>query len=88
MSLHFKGELCDGEIHIKIKDLIEHNVLEQHEKQRMKLKKLANNPAFSEDARATLSTQAYYINLLEWYRKQWLETLEKYENLKNGRGGL
>ena len=81
MSLHFKGQLCDGEIHIKIKDLIEHNVRERHEKQRMKLKKLANNPALSEDAKEVLNTQIYYINLLEWYRNRLIELQKKHEEL-------
>ena len=81
--LHFKGELCDGEIHIKMKDLLEHNVREQHEKQRMKLKKLANNPALSEDAREVLNTQVYYINMLEFWRKQYIEMRDKYEELQN-----
>lgn len=83
MNLHFKGELSDGHIHIKMKDLLEHNVREQHEKQRMKLKKLANNPALSEDAREVLNTQVYYINLLDYYRNGFLEIQKKYEELQN-----
>ena len=81
--LHFKGELCDGEIHIKINDLLEHQVLERHEIQRMKLKKLANNPALSDDARNVLNTQVYYINMLEWWRKQYIDLQKKYEDLQN-----
>lgn len=79
--LHFKGELGDGHIHINAKDLIEHNVREQHEIQRMKLRKLANNPALSEDAKEVLNTQVYYINLLEWWREQYIKLQKKYEQL-------
>lgn len=80
-KLHFKGELGDGEIHIKISDLLEHQVHERHEIQRTKLRKLANNPALSEDAREVLNAQVYYINLLEWYRERLLELQKKCEQL-------
>jgi rubrerythrin len=47
----------------------------------MKLRKLANNPALSEDARTVLNTQVYYINMLEWWREQYIELQKKYEQL-------
>ena len=78
---NFKTQLCDGRVHITAKDYIEHSVKVNHEKQRMKLKKLANNPALSDDARDILYKQIYNINLLEWWREWYIEMRDKYEEL-------
>ena len=83
--LNFKTQLCDGRVHITAKDYLEHCVSVNHEKQRMKLKKLANNPVLSEDARNVLNTQIHYINMLEWWRKQYIDLQKKYEDLRYGR---
>lgn len=85
MSSHFKGELCDGHVHMTAKEYVDHKTREYHETQRMKLKKLSRNPALSEDVREMLDTQVYMINLLEWYREQYTELQKKYEDLRWGK---
>ena len=63
--LHFRTQLCDGNVHLLSIDAIIHNVRERYEKQRMMLKKLANNPILSEEYRQLLWMQIYNINQLE-----------------------
>lgn len=80
---HFKTQLCDGKVHLTAKDYLDHSVKVDHEKQRMKLKKLANNPALADDVRDLLYKQIFNINLLEWWRERYIEMRDKYEELKN-----
>ena len=63
----FRGELCDGHVHMTAHEFMLHKRRENVEKQRMKLKKLANNPALADDIRETLYLQVFYLNLLELY---------------------
>lgn len=79
----FKSQLCDGHVHLTAKDFIEHKNAEFHTQQQMKLKKFANNPALSEDFRELLYQQIYNINLLQWYRKEWMDLLNKYRKIRD-----
>jgi hypothetical protein len=79
----FKSQLCDGHVHLTAKDFIDHKVAEGHMKQQMKLKKYANNPALCEDLREMLYQQIYNINQLQWYRKEWMDLLNKYRKIRD-----
>ena len=84
--LHFKTELCDGHIHMTANDFVEHGVRENREKQRMKLKKLANNPALSDDVREMLNLQLFYINEGESWRNAYIALRQKYDKLRKETG--
>jgi hypothetical protein len=75
--LHWKGELCDGHVHMTAKEFLHHRSRVNVEKQRMKLKKLANNPAFAEDVRETLYRQIFYLNLLELHESLYEKEVNK-----------
>ena len=70
MEMRFKGQLGDGHVHLTAEEYLYHRQRENHEKQKQKLRKLANNPAFSEEVRETLYLQIFYINLLEFYQQE------------------
>lgn len=72
-----KGQLA-GSIVMPIRDVLEHQSNENYQKQIMQLKKLANNPALSDDVKDLLYNQALNINLLIFWRK-------RYEELKTGK---
>ena len=72
-----KGQLA-GSIVMPIRDVLEHQSNENYQKQIMQLKKLANNPALSDDVKDLLDNQALNINLLIFWKK-------RYEELKTGK---
>ena len=72
-----KGQLA-GSIVMPIGDVLEHQSNENYQKQIMQLKKLANNPALSDDLKDLLDNQALNINLLIFWKK-------RYEELKTGK---
>ena len=80
MSLRFKGELCDGNVHMTAKEFYYHKFHENIEKQRIKLKKISSNPVLSDDVKATIRKQLFYLGLLEIYRAD-----EEKRDLKDGR---
>ena len=75
--LHFKGQLCDGHFYMTAKEFNDHKMKENLYKQKMKLKKLGNNPALSEEVRETLYRQLFYLNLLELYKSLYEESRNK-----------
>ena len=65
-----KGQLA-GSIVMPIGDVLEHQSNENYQKQIMQLKKLANNPALSDDVKDLLDNQVLNINLLIFWRKRY-----------------
>lgn len=84
--LHFKSQLCDGHVHMTAHDFVEHGVMERIEKQKMKLKKLANNPALSDDVRKTLHVQINYVDMGMRWRNEYCALREKYDKLRKETG--
>ena len=78
----FKTQLSDGHVHLTAHDRWVHNMKTSHEKQRIKLKKYANNPGLSEDLRSTLYWQVFYLNLLDSYMGAYEDIRKQVDELK------
>ena len=75
--MHFKGTLCDDHLHMTAEKYWEHKIKESHELQRMKLRKLANNPILTDDIRHLMSLAIMNIDLMEYWRKQYIKERNK-----------
>lgn len=49
--IKFKGQLCDGEVHINAHDFIEQQIKTRYEKDNALLRRLANNPIIDKEYR-------------------------------------
>lgn len=79
VRLHFKTELCDGEIHMTAEEYWRHKIKENHEKQRRVLKKLSNNPILAEEYRYVIHQALININLVEFWKHAYEELRDKYD---------
>ena len=75
--MHFKTELCDGEVHMTAKDFVEHCNQENRLKLRNRLKKVANNPILDKDVRDAVWAAIYLIDDNNSWRKKYIELKEK-----------
>ena len=67
LMIHFKGELCDGHVHMTAEEFCEHSVHERYEKDLAVLRKLANNPVIDRDVRnAVWSAIRCYQDKVMW----------------------
>ena len=78
----FKTQLSDGHVHLTAHDRWVHNMKTSHEKQRIKLRKYANNPGLSEDLRSVLYWQVFYLNLLDSYMGAYEDIRKQVDELK------
>ena len=85
LHLHFKTELCDGNVHMTAHEYCEHKIKEHHEYQKRMLRKLANNPAINDDFRDVLWNAILNIDYMEHYRKLFQKEREQKEMEKNGK---
>ena len=77
VRLHFKGTLCDDHLHMTPAEYREHKQKEYREKQRMALRKMANNPILSDESRNVLNQAVYNIDLIEFWRDLYIREREK-----------
>ena len=54
MKCTFKGELCDGHVHMTAEEFVDNKIKANAYKRMKKLGKIANNPILSEDVREVL----------------------------------
>lgn len=81
MLLHFKGTLCDDHLHMTAEEYWEHKIKEDHERQKIKLRKLANNPILTDEYKKVVNAAIINIDMLEYWRKQYI----KERNKNNGK---
>jgi len=77
MDVKFKSELPDGDVHMTMYEFIEHKVKENHERQRIALRKLANNPVFTSEVQALLYQAIDNIDQVEYWRAAYLRLRNK-----------
>jgi len=80
--LHFKTELCDGEVHMTA-----HEFAENRDKARMykilnRLKRVANNPILNEETQNAVWYAIMTIETDRNWRQKYIELKEQYEKLK------
>ena len=68
-NLRWKGELGDGHIHMTAKEFVEHRSLEDYERNKQMLRKIANNPILSEEAQEAIRFAVYRMDDIVWLRK-------------------
>lgn len=81
-QLRWKGELGDGEVHMTARDYLNHKVDEKHEKYRMMLRKIANNPILSEETKNAIHYAIFQMDDADFLRKRCSELKETIENMK------
>jgi len=77
--LHFKTELCDGEVHMTAHEFAENRDKARRWRQLQRLKKLANNPALAEDVRETIQRAIIDTNMAYYWRNAYIELRNKHE---------
>lgn len=82
MTIRYKGMLGDDHVHLTAKEMIEHRVREQYEKENAVLKKLANNPAIDKEVREVVWKAIFRSQDLMWYRGVCSELQEEHDPLK------
>lgn len=76
VRLHFKGELADGHVHMTAAEFHMRKIDATHYAHQRILKKMANNPILSDDARIVLDHAVFYIDMLDWWRKRGIENMK------------
>lgn len=84
MSIKWKGELADGHIHMTAKEFVDHKTAERDMKNLLLLRKLANNPILSEEAKEAIRYAVFRIDDVVWLRKINNHLHEQIENMKKG----
>lgn len=79
----WKGELGDGHVHMTTMEYIDHKRREEDEKNKLYLRKLANNPALSQDARLAIMFAVYRIDDIIWLNKLISDLREEIKNLRD-----
>ena len=83
--IRWKGELGDGRVHMTAKEYCEHKVSEDHERNRLILRKMSGNPILTDEIRKAVR---YAIGILDeniWLRKQYMDVDEKCRNIMKAR---
>ena len=78
----FGGMLCDDHVHLTAKEMHEHKTMEYYHERRQALRKLANNPILSEEAKKEIRLAAHYMDTCEWHLKMIADLNEEISNLK------
>ena len=84
-ALRWKGELADGYVHMTAKEFVDHKTMERDMKNLLYLRKLANNPILSEDAKEAVRYAVFRIDDVIWLRKIIVDLREQIENMKKER---
>lgn len=79
----WKGELGDGHVHMTTMEYIDHKRRENDEKNKQYLRKLANNPALSKEAKEAIMFAVYRIDDIIWLNKLIGDLREEIKNLKD-----
>ena len=80
--LKWKGELCDGDVHMTAREYVDHKINERHEQQRQVLRKLSGNPILTNEIRTAVRYALYILDDNEFYAKQIADLREQIENMK------
>lgn len=81
MTLHWKGELGDGHIHMTAAEFVEHRSLEDYERNKQMLRKIANNPILSKEAQEAIRFAVYRMDDIVWLRKINSDLKETIKNI-------
>ena len=85
MALRWKGELSDDRVHMTAEQYIEHRVQEQFYEEQKELRKLANNPALSNEAKKIIRKAiSVYQDKIYW-RNQAIQYMAMYRAVKGGK---
>lgn len=79
----WKGELSDGHVHMTAMEYIDHKRREEDEKNKLYLRKLANNPALSKEAKEAIMFAVYRIDDIIWMNKLISDLREEIKNLRD-----
>ena len=67
--LRWKGELGDGKIHMTATEFVEHRSLEDYERNKQMLRKIANNPILSKEVQEAIRFAIYRMDDIVWLKK-------------------
>ena len=81
MTLRWKGELGDGHIHMTAKEFVEHRSLEDYERNKQMLRKIANNPILSKEAQEAIRFAVFRMDDIVWLRKINSDLKETIKNI-------
>ena len=80
------GTLGDGEVHMNVREFIEHRLRERYEKENRVLLKLANNPVIDESVRMVVwKALRRSMDILLW-RKAYIDMRKERDELKRRLG--
>lgn len=80
--IRWKGELADGKVHMTAEEYCHHRTAEEYEKEKQLLRKIANNPILTDEARKAIRFAVYRIDDVIFWQKQYLELKEQKERTK------
>lgn len=80
--IRWKGELCDGEVHMTARDYCDHKTRERHEAMRRVLQKLGNNPILTMEVQSAVRYAVFILDDNEFLTKRVNELKEQIENMK------
>ena len=84
--LRWKGELCDGEIHMTAREYSEHRLKELDEQMRQRLRKIAGNPILTRETQEAIRHAMWAIDENAWLKKTIGELRETIDNMKKRNG--
>ena len=82
MPIRWHGELSDGHIHMTSAEYCEHKAQETDETNKQMLRKIANNPILSDEAKAAIRYAVYRLDDNIWMRNRIYELQEQCRNMK------
>ena len=83
--LIWKGELCDGHVHMTAVEYVEHKSREDYEKNKQVLRKLSNNPILTKEVREAIRFAVYRMDDIDWLWKINTDLRETIENVMKAR---
>lgn len=83
-AFRWKGELADGHVHMTANEFVDHKTMEKDMKNLLLLRKIANNPILSEEAKEAIRYAVFRIDDVVWLRKIIVDLREQIENMKKG----
>ena len=79
--MKWKGELGDGHVHMTAMEFVEHRSLEDYERNKTMLRKIANNPILSKEAQEAIRFAVYRMDDIIWLRKINSDLRETIKNI-------
>ena len=80
--IRFNGELADGLVHMTAREFCNHNTAEDYEKNKMLLRKIANNPILTDDTKRAIRFAMYRLDDITWLRKRNNDLQDMLDNMK------